>query len=98
MKKLLHVQTESRCYVPGADGGMWDWFGPSGRLDHRETATEVAYPKRLVQQTESEEEMAHDYLNTRVRNGTGDGSVSCYRSNFPSVPSQLITVLFSFAL
>lgn len=59
------------------DGGIWDWFAPAGWADGGTTAAEVTYPKRLVQQIDSEEEMAHDHLETRVRNSTGDTSVSC---------------------
>ncbi|XP_029912829.1 disintegrin and metalloproteinase domain-containing protein 11-like isoform X2 [Myripristis murdjan] len=59
---------------PVQDGSMWDWFSPAGRPDSRDTATEVTYPKRLVQQIESEEEMAHEHLGTRVKNSTGDSS------------------------
>uniref|UniRef100_A0A3P8NEE4 ADAM metallopeptidase domain 11 n=1 Tax=Astatotilapia calliptera TaxID=8154 RepID=A0A3P8NEE4_ASTCA len=54
------------------DGSMWDWFAPVGRAESGDTATEIIYPKRLVQQIKSEEEMAHDYLGTRVKNSTGD--------------------------
>uniref|UniRef100_A0A7N8XE80 Disintegrin and metalloproteinase domain-containing protein 11-like n=2 Tax=Mastacembelus armatus TaxID=205130 RepID=A0A7N8XE80_9TELE len=56
------------------DGDMWDWFTPVGRQDSQDTATEVTYPKRLVQQIESEDEMAHGYLGTRVKNITGEAS------------------------
>lgn len=59
------------------DGGMWDWFTPAGWLDSGDNDTKVTYPKRLVQQIKSEEEMAHDHLDTRVKNSTGDTSVSC---------------------
>lgn len=62
---------------PVQDGGMWDRFTPAGWADSGDTATEVTYPKRLVQQIESEEEMAHDHLDTRVKNSTGDTSVRC---------------------
>lgn len=58
------------------DESMWDWFAPVGRADSGDTATEIIYPKRLVQQIKSEEEMAHDYLGTRVKNSTGDTLVS----------------------
>lgn len=59
------------------DGGIWDWFAPAGWADGRAAAaTEVTYPKRLVQQIDSVEEMAHDHLDTRVKNSTGDTSVS----------------------
>lgn len=59
------------------DGGIWDWFTPAGWADGRgAAATEVTYPKRLVQQIDSAEEIAHDHLDTRVKNGTGDTSVS----------------------
>lgn len=62
---------------PVQDGDvLGDWFTPAGRPDGGDTATEVAYPKRLVQQIKSEEEMAHDHLDTRVKNSTGDTSVS----------------------
>lgn len=60
------------------DGSMWDWFAPVGRADSGDTATEIIYPKRLVQQIKSEEEMAHDYLGTRVKNSTGDTLVSLH--------------------
>uniref|UniRef100_A0AAQ5Z326 ADAM metallopeptidase domain 11 n=1 Tax=Amphiprion ocellaris TaxID=80972 RepID=A0AAQ5Z326_AMPOC len=53
---------------PVQDGGMWDWFSPVGSPD----GGEITYPKRLVQQIKSEEEMPHDLLDTRVKkNGTG---------------------------
>ncbi|XP_047427587.1 disintegrin and metalloproteinase domain-containing protein 11-like isoform X2 [Mugil cephalus] len=55
---------------PVQDGGMWGWFISRGRPDSGDI--EVTYPKRLVQQIESEEEMAHDFLDTRVKNSTGD--------------------------
>lgn len=58
------------------DGGVWDLFTPTGRPDGGDAATEVTYPKRLVQQIRSEEEMAHDFLDTRVKNVTGETSVS----------------------
>ncbi|TKS92224.1 Disintegrin and metalloproteinase domain-containing protein 11 [Collichthys lucidus] len=57
---------------PVQDGGMWDWFTPAGQPDSGDTATKITYPKRLVQQIKSEEEMAHDHLDTRVKNSTGD--------------------------
>ncbi|XP_054908019.1 disintegrin and metalloproteinase domain-containing protein 11-like [Poeciliopsis prolifica] len=71
-----------RLAVSGADGGLWDWFAPSGQLDNGET--EITYPKRLVQQIKSEEEMAHDFLDTRVKNSSGDSSpvhlaLSCFQ-------------------
>lgn len=58
------------------DGGMWDWFTPAGWAGSGDAASQVTYPKRLVQQIESEEEMAHDHLDTRVKNSTGDPLVS----------------------
>lgn len=60
------------------DGGLWGWFSPAGWADGGPTAAaaEVAYPKRLVQQIDSEEEMAHERLETGVKNSTGDTSVS----------------------
>lgn len=59
------------------DGGIWDWFTPAGQSDSEDTASKIVYPKRLVQQIESEEEMAHDHLDTRVKNSTGNTLVSC---------------------
>lgn len=58
------------------DASIWDWFTPVGRGDDRDTAAEITYPKRLVQQIESEEEMAHGHLDTRVKTSTGGTSVS----------------------
>lgn len=60
------------------DGGMWDWFAPPGRLDAGDS--EITYPKRLVQQIESEEEMAHDFLDTRVKNSSRSSTVSFWIS------------------
>ncbi|XP_068193066.1 disintegrin and metalloproteinase domain-containing protein 11-like isoform X2 [Antennarius striatus] len=47
------------------DGSPWDWG---------DTNTEVTHPKRLVRQIESEEEMLHNRLDTRVKNHSGDAS------------------------
>lgn len=82
---------------PGQDGDMWDWFTPVGWPDSRDTATEVTYPTRLVQQIESAEEMAHDYLDTRVKNSTGEASVSCHMEKNPPVSLTSI-VVFIFPL
>lgn len=71
---VLHAGEDGN---PGQDGGMWDRFTPVVRADSGAAAAEVTYPKRLVQQIVSEEEMAHDHLDTRVKNSTGDTSVSC---------------------
>ncbi|CAB1431391.1 unnamed protein product [Pleuronectes platessa] len=57
---------------PAQDGGMWGWFTPAGRPDSGDTAAEITHPKWLVQQTESEEEVAQDFFDTRVKNSTGD--------------------------
>lgn len=58
------------------DEGLWDWFTPAGQSGGGDTATEVTHPKRLVQQIESSEEMAHDHLDTRVKNSTRNTLVS----------------------
>lgn len=58
------------------DASLWDWFSPDERGDSSDIAAEVAYPKRLVQQMESEEEKSHGYLDTRVKNTTEGTSVS----------------------
>lgn len=65
-----------RTPVQDGDGGIWDWFTPAGRPNGEDATTEVTYPKRLVQQIRSEEEMAHGFLDTRVKNDTGDTLVS----------------------
>ncbi|XP_071263105.1 disintegrin and metalloproteinase domain-containing protein 11-like isoform X1 [Salvelinus alpinus] len=56
------------------DASLWDWFSPEEQGDSSDIAAEVTYPKRLVQQMESEEEMSHGYLDTRVKNTTGGTS------------------------
>lgn len=59
------------------DGGAWDLFPPGRWAQSGDSASEVAYPKRLVQQRESGEELAHDRLDTRAKSdGGGDPSVS----------------------
>uniref|UniRef100_A0A3Q2XH49 ADAM metallopeptidase domain 11 n=1 Tax=Hippocampus comes TaxID=109280 RepID=A0A3Q2XH49_HIPCM len=44
------------------------WSGQ--RAEASDTAAQVTYPKRLVQRTESEQEMVHGHLDTRVKNNT----------------------------
>ncbi|CAB1341675.1 unnamed protein product [Coregonus sp. 'balchen'] len=66
------------------DASLWDWFSPEEQGDSSDIAAEVTYPKRLVQQMESEEEMSHGYLDTRVKNTTGGTSTvhlaqSCFQ-------------------
>lgn len=63
-------------WSPVQDGGTWEWFTPAGWAAGGPGAAEVTYPKRLVQQIDSEEETAHERLETRVKNSTGDTSVS----------------------
>lgn len=75
----------------GQDGDMWDWFTP----DSRDAATEVTYPTRLVQQIESEEEMAHDYLDTRVKNSTGEASVSCHTEKKSTCFTHVYSCVYS---
>lgn len=55
---------------PEEDRDVWDWFSLGRRRDGRDTSSEVTYPKRLVHQPQSEEEMAHGKLDTRVKNTT----------------------------
>lgn len=58
-------------------GGTWDLFSPAGLAQTGDSAGEVAYPKRLVQQIESGEELEHDRLDTRAKgNGGGSGEPS----------------------
>lgn len=59
---------------PEEDRDVWDWFSLGRRRDGGDTSAEVTYPKRLVQQPESEEEMAHGKLDTRVKNATASPS------------------------
>ncbi|KAM7371617.1 hypothetical protein PAMP_008835 [Pampus punctatissimus] len=70
----LAVSGVDRSPVQDGDRDMWDWFTPAGQPDDGDASTQVTYPKRLVQQIQSEEEMAHDFLDTRVKkkNATGD--------------------------
>ncbi|KAJ3600902.1 hypothetical protein NHX12_031875 [Muraenolepis orangiensis] len=59
------------------DARVWDWFSSppaGGRRDGGDPAAEITYPKRLLQRIESGEEVAHKYLDTRVKNGTGEKS------------------------
>lgn len=61
------------------DGGAWDLFSPAGWAQSSDSGGEVVYPKRLVQQIESGEELEHDRLDTRAKSdggGSGDRSVS----------------------
>lgn len=58
------------------DGGVWDWFAPARWAESGDTAAEVTYPKQLVQQIKSEEELAHDRLDTRAKNDSVEPSVS----------------------
>lgn len=53
------------------DGGVWDLFTTAGWAQSGDSASEVAYPKRLVQQIGSGEELEHDRLDTRAKNGSG---------------------------
>lgn len=59
---------------PEEERDVWDWFSMGRRRDGTDTSSEVTYPKRLVHQPESEEEMAHGKLDTRVKNTTGETS------------------------
>ncbi|XP_056144361.1 disintegrin and metalloproteinase domain-containing protein 11-like [Lampris incognitus] len=58
----------------GQDAAAWDWLAPPGLHDGGDTAAQVTYPERLVQRVESQEEMAHRHLDTRVKSSTGDAS------------------------
>lgn len=57
------------------DGGAWDLFTPARWAQSEDSTSEVAYPKRLVQQSESGEELEHDRLDTRAKSDGGDPSV-----------------------
>ncbi|XP_056436202.1 disintegrin and metalloproteinase domain-containing protein 11-like isoform X2 [Gadus chalcogrammus] len=53
------------------DASVWEWFSTSaGRHDSSEPTGEITFPRRLVQQIESEEEIVRESLDTRVKNGT----------------------------
>ncbi|KAJ7992329.1 hypothetical protein DPEC_G00277400 [Dallia pectoralis] len=56
------------------DARLWDRFPPRERGDAGETAAEVTRPRRLLRQIESEDEIAHSYLDTRVKKSTEDPS------------------------
>uniref|UniRef100_A0AAV2KGJ3 Uncharacterized protein n=1 Tax=Knipowitschia caucasica TaxID=637954 RepID=A0AAV2KGJ3_KNICA len=53
---------------PEEDRHVWDWFSLGRRRDSGDTSSEVTYPKRLVQHTQTEEETAHGRLDTRINN------------------------------
>lgn len=57
------------------DGGAWDLFTSARWAQSSDSASEVAYPKRLVQQIESGEELEHDRLDTRAKSD-GNGGVT----------------------
>ncbi|KAK7940109.1 hypothetical protein WMY93_003435 [Mugilogobius chulae] len=59
---------------PDEDKDVWDWFSLGRRRDSGDTSSEVTYPKRLVQHRETEEEMAHRRLDTRINNSSLDTS------------------------
>ena len=71
---------------------MWDWFPLVERGDGSDTAAEVTYPKRLLQQMKSGKEMAHGYLSTRAKNSSsgGDTSVSFINHTSPGTVFVLI--------
>lgn len=70
------------CSLAGADRSTrededtWNWFTLPGWSENQDAPTEVTRPKRLVQQIESEEEMSHHHLDTRVKNSSVDTVVS----------------------
>ncbi|KAM6957635.1 disintegrin and metalloproteinase domain-containing protein 11-like [Aplochiton taeniatus] len=67
----------------GRDASVLGWVIPVEQGDASDTAPEVTYPKRLVQQIESEEEIAPGYLDTKVKNSTEVPSpVHLARSSF----------------
>nr|XP_061837848.1 disintegrin and metalloproteinase domain-containing protein 11-like isoform X2 [Nerophis lumbriciformis] len=56
-------------WSPGQDGGgTWVGSSWSGQAEGSDTAAQVTYPKRLVRRIESEKELAHAHLDTRVKN------------------------------
>nr|XP_057905276.1 disintegrin and metalloproteinase domain-containing protein 11-like isoform X4 [Doryrhamphus excisus] len=68
---LLFAAVGERLAASGQDGGgTWDGSSRSGQTEGSDTAAQVTYPKRLVWRIESEEELAHGYLDTRVKNNT----------------------------
>ncbi|XP_054614983.1 disintegrin and metalloproteinase domain-containing protein 11-like isoform X2 [Dunckerocampus dactyliophorus] len=72
---LLFAAVGERLAVSGQDGGgTWNGSSWSGRTEVSDTAAQVTYPKRLVWRIESEEELAHGYIDTRVKNDTRHAS------------------------
>lgn len=66
-----HLTGEDISPVQDDEGGVWDLFPPAWWAQSRDSAQEVAYPKRLVQQVQSGEELAHDRLDTRAKSAGG---------------------------
>ncbi|KAG7279107.1 hypothetical protein CRUP_004050 [Coryphaenoides rupestris] len=70
------LAVSDRDWTPVQDvGTMWDWFRPdNGGPTAGAPEEEVTYPKRLLRQMESEEEVLHGRLDTRVKNATTETS------------------------
>lgn len=59
-----------------ADEGAWQWPAPKDRGDRTGSEEEVTKPKRLLQQIDSDGEVIHNRLDTRVKNTTEGAQVS----------------------
>ncbi|KAJ0001136.1 hypothetical protein NQD34_006156 [Periophthalmus magnuspinnatus] len=59
---------------PEEDGDVRTWFSLGRRRDSGDSSSEVTYPKRLVQHAETEDEMVHRRLDTRINNSSIDTS------------------------
>uniref|UniRef100_A0A6Q2ZQ56 ADAM metallopeptidase domain 11 n=1 Tax=Esox lucius TaxID=8010 RepID=A0A6Q2ZQ56_ESOLU len=57
--------------VNDRDGGTsWEWDAVEEHGDRGQAVEEIVQPKRLLQQINSEEELVHHHLDTRVKNHT----------------------------
>lgn len=58
------------------DGETWEWQPAEEQGDRGPAVEEVTQPKRLLQQIDSEGELVHRHLDTRVKNHTEGAQVS----------------------
>ncbi|XP_061079560.1 disintegrin and metalloproteinase domain-containing protein 11-like isoform X2 [Conger conger] len=86
---LLFAAVSARFAVTGwkrsgrRDANIWNWEALEDRGEHGTAAEEVTKPKRLLQQMDSEGEIIHGHLDTRVKNDTeGAPPVHLAQSSF----------------
>ncbi|XP_066554662.1 disintegrin and metalloproteinase domain-containing protein 11 isoform X2 [Amia ocellicauda] len=89
LRCLVFAAVSSRLTVTGVsstamhDAVVRDWGTPGERWERSQSAEEITQPKRLLQQINSEHEIKHGHLDTRVRNDTqGTRPVHLAQANF----------------